>query len=222
MSRERRIFKEFESIKADASSGVTLEIIDEANMSHLKGTFRGPPGTPYEGGVFQVDINLPPEYPFKPPKMKFDTKVYHPNVSSQTGAICLDILKDTWTPILTLRSCLISLQSLLQSPEPNDPQDAEVANHYRKDYKGFAETARYWTQHYAQPAGTPVAPGSQGSSAAPVQLENLYGIDPQLVAKFTDMGFTKEQVVDVLRWLGIKKWSSEQDENRILEKLLAE
>lgn len=51
-------------------------------------------------------------------------------------------LKDTWTPILTLRSCLISLQSLLQSPEPNDPQDAEVANHYRTDHKSFVETAK--------------------------------------------------------------------------------
>lgn len=59
MSRERRIYKEFENIKTDTQSGVTLDIVDEADISHLKGTFRGPPGTPYEGGVFQVDINLP-------------------------------------------------------------------------------------------------------------------------------------------------------------------
>lgn len=73
--------------------------------------------------------------------MKFDTKIYHPNISSQTGAICLDILKDAWSPILTLKSSLISLQSLLQSPEPNDPQDAEVANHFLKDPEGFKSTA---------------------------------------------------------------------------------
>lgn len=73
--------------------------------------------------------------------MNFDTKVYHPNISSQTGAICLDILKDTWTPILTLKSSLISLQSLLQSPEPNDPQDAQVANHYLTNLAGFNQTA---------------------------------------------------------------------------------
>lgn len=79
--------------------------------------------------------------PFKPPIMKFDTKVYHPNISSQTGAICLDILKDAWTPILTIKSSMISLQSLLQSPEPNSPQDAQVANHYISDLAGFKKTA---------------------------------------------------------------------------------
>ena len=83
--------------------------------------------TPYEGGIFNVDIHIPPDYPFKPPKMKFDTKIWHPNISSQTGAICLDILKNEWTPALTIRTALISLQALLCAPEPDDPQDAEVA-----------------------------------------------------------------------------------------------
>lgn len=68
-----------------------------------------------------MDIIIPPDYPFKPPKMKFDTKIWHPNVSSQTGAICLDILKNEWTPALTIRTALISLQALLCSPEPDDP-----------------------------------------------------------------------------------------------------
>jgi ubiquitin-conjugating enzyme (huntingtin interacting protein 2) len=90
----------------------------------------------WEGGAYEVDIEVPNEYPFKPPKMRFITKVYHPNISSQTviiplclqridfvqGFICLDILKDQWSPVLTIRSALISLQSLLSSPEPNDPQ----------------------------------------------------------------------------------------------------
>ena len=77
--------------------------------------------TPYEGGIFYVDIIIPPEYPFKPPKMKFDTKIWHPNISSQTGAICLDILKNEWTPALTIRTAMISLQALLCAPEPDDP-----------------------------------------------------------------------------------------------------
>ena len=77
--------------------------------------------TPYEGGIFYVDIQIPQDYPFKPPKMKFDTKIWHPNISSQTGAICLDILKNEWTPALTIRTALISLQALLCAPEPDDP-----------------------------------------------------------------------------------------------------
>lgn len=64
------------------------------DLRHWKGYIEGPDDTPYKGGSYQIDIQLPPEYPYKPPKMKFDTKIWHPNISSQTGAICLDILKD--------------------------------------------------------------------------------------------------------------------------------
>jgi ubiquitin-conjugating enzyme (huntingtin interacting protein 2) len=59
--------------------------------------------------------------------MQFITKVWHPNVSSQNGAICLDILKDQWSPALTLKTALLSLQALLSMPAPDDPQDAVVA-----------------------------------------------------------------------------------------------
>ena len=74
--------------------------------------------------------------------MKFDTKIWHPNISSQTGAICLDILKNEWTPALTIRTALISLQALLCAPEPDDPQDAEVARQYKTDKELFNLTAK--------------------------------------------------------------------------------
>lgn len=66
------------------------------------------------------------QYPFVPPKMRFVTKVWHPNVSSANGAICLDILKDQWSPALTLKTALLSLQALLSSPEPADPQASSI------------------------------------------------------------------------------------------------
>jgi ubiquitin-protein ligase len=65
----------------------------------------GPSGTPYEGGTFLVDIVIPANYPFEPPKMRFDTRLWHPNVSSQNGAICLDILKTEWSAARIHRNC---------------------------------------------------------------------------------------------------------------------
>jgi len=99
--------------------------------------------------IFIVDIQIPKNYPFVPPKMRFDTRVWHPNVSSQNGAICLDILKNEWSPALTLRTALLSLQALLSTPNPDDPQDAQVASQYKKDYKDFEKTAKFWTETYA-------------------------------------------------------------------------
>ena len=82
--------------------------------------------------------------------MVFDTKIWHPNISSQTGLICLDILKDRWSPALTLRTALLSIQALLCCPEPDDPQDRVVATQFRTDKAGFDRTAAEWTQQYAQ------------------------------------------------------------------------
>ena len=82
--------------------------------------------------------------------MRFETKIWHPNISSVTGAICLDILKNEWTPALTIRTALISLQALLCAPEPKDPQDAEVAKQYLTNRKLFEQTAKTWTKNYAK------------------------------------------------------------------------
>ena len=71
------------------------------NLYEWVSTILGPPGSPYEGGVFFLDIHFTPEYPFKPPKVTFRTRIYHCNVNSQ-GVICLDILKDNWSPALTI------------------------------------------------------------------------------------------------------------------------
>jgi ubiquitin-conjugating enzyme (huntingtin interacting protein 2) len=89
MASAGRLVKELKEVGKDDSSGVKAAPVSEGNLNHLKATVQGPEGTPYEGGVFLVEINIPKQYPFEPPKMKFITKVWHPNISSQTGAICL-------------------------------------------------------------------------------------------------------------------------------------
>jgi ubiquitin-conjugating enzyme (huntingtin interacting protein 2) len=173
-----RIQKELREIERDKASGVTVEIAEDnnddkqqpprpaASMRRLRGTLAGPRDTPYDGGVFRVDIELDEQYPFVPPRMRFATRVWHPNVSSASGAICLDILKDQWSPALTLKTAMLSLQALLASPAPDDPQDAVVARQYLSDRGTFERTARYWTQTFAQPPAEPTPGGGEGGSAA--------------------------------------------------------
>ena len=132
----------------------------------------------YQGGTFIIDIAIPPDYPYKPPKMRFDTKIWHPNISSQTGAICLDILKDEWSPALTIRTALLSLQALLCNPEPDDPQDAVVASQYKNNRELFNSTARAWTVEHAKD---------------PAQVLE------EKVKKLAELGFDENIVRDALR-----------------------
>ncbi|KAG6819772.1 hypothetical protein H0H93_008779 [Arthromyces matolae] len=199
--------------KNDKTSNIKIDLIDE-NPFHLKGSFPGPEGTPYQGGTFDVDIVIPEGYPFQPVKMKFITKVYHPNVSSASGAICLDILKDAWSPVLTLKSTMISLQSLLCSPEPSDPQDAEVAKHYMTSKSSFDNTATYWTHLYA--GGPDPRAGRSGTHEIA-----LAGLEPAHVEQFTALGFDQRRVIDVLRRLNYRGANvAKLSEDRVVEELL--
>ena len=108
----------------------------------------GPDDSPYSGGVFFLNIRFPPDYPFKPPKVSFTTKIYHPNINSN-GSICLDILKDQWSPALTISKVLLSISSLLTDPNPDDPLVPEIANIYKHNIDQYNTTAREWTQRYA-------------------------------------------------------------------------
>lgn len=217
-ARMRRINKEIADCQKDKTSLIKISMIDDSPF-HLLGSFPGPSDTPYEGGNYEVDIVIPEQYPFAPVKMKFITKLYHPNVSSQSGAICLDILKDQWSPVLTLKSTLISLQSLLCSPEPSDPQDAEVAKHYITSRESFNDTARYWAQAYAGAPGagssssssshpssgsTPSATRANGNGSAEEQAIALAGLDRREVEKFEGLGFGRAKVIDVLRRLNYR------------------
>jgi len=152
MADINRIKKELKDCAKDSeTSGLEVKLVDEANLLHWKGAIKGPIGTPYEGGIFRIDIVLPSDYPFVPPKMKYDTKIWHPNISSESGAICLDILKNEWSPALTVRTALISLQALMSAPEPDDPQDAVVAKQYKESHDEYCATAKFWTETYASP-----------------------------------------------------------------------
>ena len=141
----KRPMQEFKALQKDKNSGVEVKLVNN-DYRHWKGRIKGPIDTCYEGGIFDIDIIIPDDYPFKPPIMQFDTKIWHPNISSATGYICLDILKNEWMPALTIRSTLISLQALMCEPNPKDPVDAVVAKQLLNDINLFNETAKQWVK----------------------------------------------------------------------------
>ncbi|KAJ3244865.1 Ubiquitin-conjugating enzyme E2 4 [Chytriomyces hyalinus] len=104
--------------------------------------------SPYSGGVFFLTIQFPTDYPFKPPKINFTTRIYHPNINSN-GSICLDILKDQWSPALTISKVLLSICSMLTDPNPDDPLVPEIAHLYKTDRAKYEASAKEWTRKYA-------------------------------------------------------------------------
>ena len=114
-----------------------------------QGMIVGPSGTPYEGGIFPLEITFPDNYPYMPPKIKFSINIYHPNIDSN-GNICLDILKrKDWSASLTISKLLLSISSLMDQPNPDDPLVPNIANVYKNDRTKFNEVAKEWTKQYA-------------------------------------------------------------------------
>jgi ubiquitin-protein ligase len=119
------------------------------NIYEWLSTIYGPTGSVYESGIFYLDIHFTSDYPFKPPKVTFKTRIYHCNVNSQ-GAICLDILKDNWSPALTISKLLLSICSLMNDCNPKDPLVASIATQYLTNREEHDKTAREWTKRFAK------------------------------------------------------------------------
>jgi len=142
-----RLHTEIKEITQDPPCNCSAGLVKD-DINHWHATIIGPEGTPYQGGIFNLDIVFPYDYPFKPPKITFLTKIYHPNINSN-GNICLDILKDQWSPALTTSKVLLSICSLLSEPNPDDPLVPDIANIYKTDKESFNKTAKDFTSKYA-------------------------------------------------------------------------
>ena len=148
MGTLRRIRKEIEDMKKNPPDNCSAGPTDENDLFTWRATIVGPEGSPYHGGIFNLSINIPADYPFKAPKIVFTTKIYHCNVNSN-GAICLDILKDNWSPALTISKALLSICSLMDDPNPNDPLVPDIANLFVKDRERHDQNARNFTTLHA-------------------------------------------------------------------------
>lgn len=147
----KRISMEIKKIASDKTDDITLVPVSEENLQKLIGSFKGFENSPYAEGEYKIDIEIPDGYPFKPPKARFITPVWHPNISSASGYICLDLLReDKWAPALSMKNLLTSIKALLILAEPNDPQDAVVASQYVQNRQLFETTAAYWNHVFAQ------------------------------------------------------------------------
>jgi len=148
MTSTLRLKKEYDEIKQHPPCNCSASPHDN-NIYQWSAMIYGPSETPYEGGIFKLNIIYPQTYPFKPPKINFITKVYHPNMDT-SGNICLDILKDKWSPALTVSKILLSICSLMNEPNPDDPLMPDIANEYTNNIELFNTNARSWTKIYAQ------------------------------------------------------------------------
>lgn len=106
--------------------------------------------SPYEKGTFKFKLAFPPEYPFHPPKLKCETKVYHPNFDNE-GNVCMDILrKEGWSPMTSLREVCVAIYQLMAEPNPDHPLDATIAEEFTTKKAQFTKTAREWTAKHAK------------------------------------------------------------------------
>lgn len=144
----KRIQKELQELGRDPPAQCSAGPITDSDLFKWQAMILGPPDSPYNGGIYFLDIQFPTDYPFKPPKVAFTTKIYHPNINSN-GSICLDILRSQWSPALTVSKVLLSILALLCDPNPDDPLVPEIARIYKLDRIKYNNVAKDWTHKYA-------------------------------------------------------------------------
>ena len=149
---EKRLRRELERLQKEPVPGCSASLRGKGKSASLyewEAVIEGPKDSPYEHGLFKLHMTFPRNYPIKPPNVVFKTKIYHCNISAN-GNICLDVLKSNWSPVLTISKILLSIISLLDEPNPDDPLVAQVARVYRTNRRDHDRIAKEWTRKYAQ------------------------------------------------------------------------
>eukprot|EP00742_Colponemidia_sp_Colp-10_P002419 GILJ01002579.1.p1 GENE.GILJ01002579.1~~GILJ01002579.1.p1 ORF type:complete len:164 (-),score=10.68 GILJ01002579.1:202-648(-) len=144
----RRLAKELSEISAAPLDFAQVALVGE-DMFHWHATVQGPLDSPYAGGIFHLDLAIPQQYPFKPPVVKFRTKIFHPNVRNDDGSICADALGDNWGPTLSIKYVLQAIYEILREPHGDTPLDAEIGALFKTDRAQFDRKAREMTRTHA-------------------------------------------------------------------------
>jgi ubiquitin-conjugating enzyme E2 D/E len=144
----KRLNKEWTEFQNYPVANISAHPIDN-DMFHWRGKIIGPSDTPFEGGVFMLDIVCPNKYPFEPPKYTMLTKMFHPNISSN-GEICLSIFDRDWVSLLKIELVLLSISSILDTPNMTDPINVEAAQCLREDREKYNTIVRQYTSDYAR------------------------------------------------------------------------
>lgn len=112
--------------------------------------FHGPRDSPYQDGTWKVRVKLPDEYPYDPPSIRFVNRIFHPNIGELSGTVCLDVLRQTWSPMFDLINVFdVFLPQLLLYPNPSHPLNAEAAALMMRDYEGYEKKLKEHCGTYA-------------------------------------------------------------------------
>ena len=147
----RRLTQELKLLDKNPEDEYFCNVVPiNGDMYHWTATLKGPSDTPYKGGYFNLQMKFNSSYPFSPIKVKFLTKIYHPNISD-SGEICLNILREYWSPAISVEKTLISIVAFLNHPNPDYvfKNRLEIAKLYKNDIKTYIKNARKWTKKYA-------------------------------------------------------------------------
>jgi len=149
MAASRRLLKELSDIQKANLKTFRDIVVDERNTLQWQGLLV-PEKEPYNKGAFKIQIDFPAEYPFKPPKVTFLTKIYHPNIDEK-GQVCLPIIApENWKPATKTDQVVESLVSLIHEPEPEHPLRADLAEEYAKDRKKFMKNAEEFAKKHGE------------------------------------------------------------------------
>lgn len=122
-----------------------------SNMTSFTVMLNGPLNSPYEGGKFRLEVKIPSNYPFSPPKIKFLTTIYHPHINEKSGSICLETIQQGWSPNIGIVQSIMSIYALLFSPDNHDKQPVEkITETVIEKHNKFLTTASNYTEKYAK------------------------------------------------------------------------